>query len=105
MELGRIVIAGLAFSVAAAGAAGEVLFIRPGPCAASETYLLAANSGAIIRVETAADAEQSGGPVIFYRKSNLGGWASQHLLRRFDLQIDEHGTTVVNSGSFCRGHQ
>ncbi len=96
-----MVIAGIAFSVAAAGAAGETLFIRPGPCAAQQTYLLAANSGAIIQVddETPDRADTS---VIVYRKRDRQGWASQRLLRRFDLRVEAAGATIINSGEFCR---
>lgn len=101
MEPGRILIAGAAFSVAAAGAAGDTLFVRPGPCAAPQTYFLAANSAAIIRVEEA----QGDAGVIVYRRQPDRGWASKRLLRRFDLRLDETGTTIVNSGKFCRGPQ
>lgn len=101
MEPGRILIAGAAFSIAAAGAAGDTLFVRPGPCAAPQTYFLAANSAAIIRVEGA----QSTDGVIVYRRQPDRGWASKRLLRRFDLRLDETGTTIVNSGKFCRGPQ
>ncbi len=104
MEAPRIIVATLGFAVAAAGAAGETLFIRPGPCAAQETYLLAGNSGAIIRVE-AAKADDEGERVIVYRRQPRQGWASQRVLKRFDLKLDELGTTIVNSGQFCRGLQ
>ena len=104
MEAPRIIVATIGFAVAAAGAAGETLFIRPGPCAAQETYLLAGNSGAIIRVE-APKAQADGERVIVYRRRENEGWASQRLLKRFDLRLDEFGTTIVNSGQFCRGMQ
>ena len=96
-----MIIAGLAFSAAAAGAAGETIFVRPGPCAARETFLLAANSGAIIQVddETPEKAETS---VIVYRPRDREGWASRRLLGRFDLRIEPDGVTIINSGRFCR---
>lgn len=99
MEAGRIVIAGISFAVAGLGAAGDVVFVRPGPCAAQETYLLAANSAALIRVE---DGENG---VIVFRRQERRGWASKRLLERYDLRLDEAGTTIVNSGQFCRGTQ
>ena len=99
MEAGRIIIAGISFSVAGLGAAGDVVFVRPGPCAAQETYLLAANSAALIRVE---DGEEG---VIVFRSQERQGWASKRLLERYDLRLDEAGTTIVNSGEFCRGTQ
>lgn len=96
-----MIIAGIAFSVAAAGAAGDALFVRPGPCAAQQTFLLAGNSGAIIQVdrETPERPETS---VIVYRRGDRQGWASRRILGRFDLRIDPDGTTIINSGEFCR---
>ena len=99
MEAGRIIIAGISFAVAGLGAVGDVVFTRPGPCAAQETYLLASNSAAMIRVE----AEEEG--VIVYRQQERHGWASKRLLQRFDLRLDEMGATIINSGQFCRGTQ
>lgn len=99
MEAGRIIIAGISFSVAGLGAAGDVVFTRPGPCAAQETYLLAGNSVALIRVE---DGEEG---VIVFRRQERQGWASKRLLERYDLRLDEAGTVIVNSGQFCRGTQ
>lgn len=102
MEAGRIIIAGAAFTVAAAGAAGDTLFVRPGPCAAQQTYFLAANSAAIIRVE---DADESEGVIVFRQQPARQGWASKRLLSRFDLRLGDEGATIVNSGEFCRGSQ
>ncbi len=99
MEAGRIIIAAISFSVAGLGAIGQPLLVRPGPCAAPETYLLAANSAAIIRVE----APEPG--VIVFREQDRQGWASRRLLRRFDLRVEQDGVTIVNSGEFCRGTQ
>ena len=98
METGRIVIAALSFSVAGLGAFGQPVLVRPGPCAAPQTYLLAANSAAIIRVES----EEQG--VIVYREQRRG-WASRRLLQRFDLSLDAAGPAITNSGKFCRGTQ
>ncbi|PQA85402.1 hypothetical protein [Hyphococcus luteus] len=105
MEAGRIILAGISFSVAGLGAAGDVVFTRPGPCAAQETYLLAANSAALIRVEAPEDGAANEG-VIYYRKpDDRRGWASRRLLQRFDLSLEEAGVTIINSGEFCRGTQ
>ena len=101
MELGRFVFAGLAVSVAGLGAAGETVFVRPGPCAADQTYLLAGNSGAIIRVE-APSGNKPERRVIVYRDRSDAGWASRSLLGRFDLKLDDQGVTIINSGNFCR---
>ncbi len=103
MEAGRIIIAGISFAVAGVGAAWDVVIVRPGPCAAAETYLLAGNSAAIIRVEEDAIAETDG--VIVYREQPRKGWASRKILARFDLRLDEAGTTILNSGEYCRGSQ
>ncbi|WDI31022.1 hypothetical protein PUV54_13775 [Hyphococcus flavus] len=99
-----MVIAGIAFSVAAAGAAGDTLFIRPGPCQADQTYLLAANSGAIIQVN-ADTPERPETSVIVFRKRDRQGWASQRLLKRFDLRVEPDGVSIINSGAFCREKQ
>ncbi len=99
MEAGRIALAIISFSVAGAGALGDTLFVRPGPCAAEETFLLAVNSAAIIRRPS---SEQG---VIVFREQKDRGWASRHLLRRFDLSVNDAGATIVNSGEFCRSVQ
>ncbi len=107
MEAGRLIIAGISFAVAGLGAAGDVVFTRPGPCIAQETYLLAANSAAIIRVEAPEDrAATASDGVIYYRKpEERRGWASRRLVQRFDLSLEEAGVTIINSGEFCRGPQ
>lgn len=102
MEAGRIILAGISFAVAGLGAVWDVVIVRPSPCAAQQTYLLANNSAAIIRVEADAVSDTDG--VIVYREQ-AEGWASRRLLGRFDLRLDEAGTTIVNSGEFCRGSQ
>ncbi|WP_425408822.1 hypothetical protein [Hyphococcus sp.] len=96
-----MIIAGIAFSIAAAGAAGDMIVLRPGPCAAQQTFLLAQNSGAIVRVdnETPENPDTS---VIVYRRQDRAGWASRRLLRRFDLHLTPGGARIVNSGEFCR---
>ncbi len=99
MEMGRYILAAISFSVAGAGAFGETLFVRPGPCAAQETFLLAVNSAAIIR----RDPSQQ--DVIVFRQQEKRGWASRRLLRRFDLSVAESGPVIVNSGDFCRSSQ
>ncbi len=99
-----MLIAGISFAIAGLGAAGDVVFVRPGPCAAQEIYLLAGNSAALIRVEAARDGGRND-PVIMYRKPDRRqGWASRRLLERFDLRLED-GPVIVNSGQFCRGPQ
>ncbi len=78
----------------------ETAIIRPGPCAAQSTYLLAANSGALIRVERAGAGDRSD-QIIVFRHNPIRGWASQRLLRRFDLKLDDNGGRIFNSGAFC----
>ncbi|WP_428409425.1 hypothetical protein [Hyphococcus sp.] len=102
MEAGRIILAGISFAVAGLGAAWDVVVVRPVPCAAEKTYLLAGASAAIIRVEADAVSETDG--VIVYREQSRG-WASRRLLGRFDLRVDDAGATIINSGEFCRGSQ
>jgi len=106
MEAVRVLMAGGAISAAALGAANSLTnppeIIRPGPCAGEETYLLAGNSGAIIRITRSGPEEDR---VIVFREQPSKGWASRRLLRRFDLKLDEAGPDIVNSGRFCRGAQ
>jgi len=99
----RLFSAALATSLACIGQGqAETTIIRPGSCAAQTTYLLAGNSGALILVEPTMPAPQSD-HVIVFRYQPTRGWASQRLLRRFDLQLEDGGPRVVNSGAFCRG--
>ncbi|MBT8471003.1 MAG: hypothetical protein HKN14_16055 [Marinicaulis sp.] len=83
-------------------ATAETTVIRPGPCDNIRPgYLLAMNSGAVIR-ETRVDDETNATHVIVFRPQPVTGWASQRILRRFDLAIEEtKGAQVVNSGGFC----
>lgn len=113
MEVGRIIFAGIAFSTAAAGAVGQMragpILMRPGPCAAHNTYLLAANSGAIIQIRPDTTGAQNRS-IVFRQREQAAGWASQRLLQRFDLEIApqaspdavEGGVKIINSGQFCR---
>lgn len=103
MEAGRIIMGAICFSVAGLGAAGETVFVRPGPCAAPQTFLLAGNAAAIVRIDGRGDRAEHG--VIVYRRQQERGWASRRLLGRFDLSLDEAGPTIINSGKFCRGPQ
>ena len=81
-----------------AGAAqADLIVIRPGECAAgATTYLLAPNSQALIKIE-----EQENIQYIVFRPQALQGWASQRVLRRFDLEIEEEGLRVFNTGGYC----
>ena len=91
-------------SAAAVGAGlawADTLVVRPGPCAAQTTYLLAGNSGALIRAENGAANRSS--HVIVFRRDHPRGWASRRLLKRFDLKLDDNGGRIFNSGAFCTG--
>lgn len=87
-------------TLAGGGSQAETVVIRPGPCAAQDVYLLAGNSGALIRTND-AETGASGEHVIVFRPQPIKGWASRRLLRRFDLQLREDGVRIVNSGAFC----
>ncbi len=77
------------------------IMTRPDSCVTRGTvYLLAENSGALIQIDPVTVAK-AGNPVIVFRPKRLSGWASQRLLMRFDLKLDESGTRVVNTGAFC----
>ena len=94
-----------------AGAAlANTIVVRPGPCTSPEVYLLAGNSGALIRLEP-GQGEAPGDHVIVYRqdeqsggsarRKEVRGWASRRLLDRFDLRIGQDDVLIVNSGAFC----
>lgn len=102
MVSGRVVAILLGISGVMAGAASaETTVIRPGSCAsAAGSYLLAGDSGALIKVEPGAEGEEDSRVIVFRRRAT-DGWASQRILRRFDLKLDEDGPTIVNSGAFC----
>ena len=102
METRRLILSVLGLMSTSVPVAAEVAVFRPGPCAANTSYLLAANSGALIRV-TSADGIGFEDHIIMFRYQPTDGWASQRLLRRFDLQLDDHGTRISNSGVFCVG--
>lgn len=82
---------------------GKITIVRPGPCAAQTSYLLAENSGALIQAPQQSSALSD--HIIVFRPNAdskpLRGWASRHLLHRFDLQLEEEGVRIVNSGAFC----
>ena len=101
---------GFGFIVSAAmtgvcAAETETIIIKPGACAQlRDGYLLAANSGAVIRRFSAEEGEgvNDTSHVIVFRPRPLEGWASQRILRRFDLKLDGVvDTVVINSGGFC----
>ena len=100
MERKGVFFALMAAGLAAGGSVAGTMVIRHGPCAAGDVYLLAGNSGALIRTNDA----QTGAPgehVIVFRPQPLKGWASRRLLRRFDLQLHEGDVRIFNSGAFC----
>lgn len=78
----------------------EIRVIRPAPCAAHGAFLLADNSGALIQPGIRGGAELSD-HIIVFRPKSTSGWASQRLLQRFDLHLEEEGVRIVNSGAFC----
>jgi len=102
METGRAVLSVLGLTLASASAAAETVVVRPGPCAAKTTFLLASNSGALVRANSEFPAGY-GDHIIVFRYQPTDGWASHRLLRRFDLQLDDGGTRISNSGAFCIG--
>lgn len=94
------VVAGLTIYAAINTLNGEISVIRPGPCQAQDSYLLARNSAAVIQV----DQFGTGGSenhIIVFRYQPRRGWASQRLLKRFDLKLQHDGPSIVNSGGFC----
>ena len=97
----RIIIAGIWLNLIAINATAETTIIQPGPCSGSELYLVAKNSGALIKVDYTAETAANE-HVIVFRPQQTQGWASQRLLRRFDLQLGDGGPRVVNTGGFCK---
>ena len=95
--------AGLAWvCLALAGATGTPdVVVPPGPCSSPYgAYLLAPNSGALVRVDR-PDQTDGEVQVIVFRPQRLRGWASQRLLSRFDLEVEAGGVRVINTGGFC----
>ncbi len=89
-------------SFSAASEAAEPTIVRPGPCSEqASSYLLAGNSAAIIRIGPGNTAETSDPIIIVFRPQQIRGWASQRLLSRFDLKLDDSGARIINSGAFC----
>lgn len=78
---------------------GKISIVRPGPCAAQSAYLLAEHSGALIHAPIGRPALQD--HIIVFRDQPSKGWASRRLLQRFDLNLEEEGVRIVNSGAFC----
>lgn len=99
--MGSLARATAAVIVIAASARSETIIVRSGPCASPHgSYLLAANAGALIRVEDPVMAEEGSG-VIVYRIRPNRGWASRRLLSRFDLDLGAAQPGIVNTGEFC----
>ena len=85
----------------AVSATAETRVFSAGSCHSHQpSYLLAANSGALIRVQ-AGSLETINDHVIVFRPKPTTGWASQRLLMRFDLKIEDGRQTVRNTGAFC----
>ncbi|MHA7871105.1 MAG: hypothetical protein ACX939_02015 [Hyphococcus sp.] len=69
-------------------------------CLAETSYLLAGNSGAVILLSPDA-TQELGERVIVYRPRLARGWASQRLLRRFDLALSGGRDRIPNAGVYC----
>ncbi len=102
MKTRRLILGACWLNFLVAGVTAETEVVRPGPCAAHGAFLLAANSGALISAEQDESAF-AGDYVIMFRRKLTTGWASQRLLRRFDLELEEGGPRIFNSGTFCTG--
>ena len=97
MQKGRLIIMVSSFACLSASAPAQAAQ----PCVTRYGgYVLAPNSGAIIRIDP-GQRSSAGNPVIVFRPPREHGWASQRLLMRFDLQIDDHGGRIANSGALC----
>ena len=94
---GAVAAGGLAAGAALAG----TIIVRPGPCASPEVYLLAGNSGALVRLEPGGGDRPGEHVIVYRREETQRGWASRRLLDRFDLKIGEEDVLIVNSGAFC----
>lgn len=101
MQVCNILMAGLLANAVALGATADTRVFRGPPCQlGAGGYLLAANSGAIIRVNDMHDSPDQA--VIIFRPPTEHGWASQRILSRFDLALgDDEKVTVTNSGRVC----
>ena len=91
----------LGLNLAVFGAAAGFDITRPGPCHGPTSYLLAGNSGALIRLKPRSE-DRLENHVIVFRRQETRGWASQRLLQRFDLHLENSAVRIVNSGAFCR---
>ena len=100
MKKRHIIIAASWVNLFAVNATAETTIFKRGTCNAPTTILLAQNSGAIIQA-VGLEQNESNNHVIVFRDQSLNGWASQRLLRRFDLDLGTEGPRVFNSGSFC----
>lgn len=99
MRVRHIIYAGFYLNLLAAGATAETTVTRGGSChSAAGSFLLAANSGAIIRMDDGLSTFND--DVIVFRPREGDGWASRRLLSRFDLDVGER-QTVRNSGVIC----
>lgn len=104
MKARHIILAACWVNLFAINATAETTIFKPGSCGAPVAVLLAQNSGALIQVVDVAP-NQTNNHIIVFRDKSLQGWASQRLLRRFDLDLGEHEPAIFNSGSFCREGQ
>lgn len=100
MKVRQLILAGIYVNLLAVGATAETTVVtRPMPCqSAAGSFLLGANSGALIRID---EAGSSASAIIVYRPMKKHGWASQRILARFDLELEDEGVRVVNSGLRC----
>jgi hypothetical protein len=104
MRTRRLIMLAFWLNCVVVNATAETTVFRPGPCASQAgAYLLASNSGALIRVTPDSQGAATDHVIVFKKQKSMEGWASQRLLRRFDLQLEEGGPRIINSGAFCRG--
>jgi hypothetical protein len=104
MKAGKIILAAIYLDILAVTAVGAATRVFRPPChTGSGAYLLAQNSGAIIRVDRRKDGE-GGSAIIVYRPRLERGWASRRLVSRFDLEttLDKEDVTIRNANVTCR---
>jgi len=101
MEQRRLIPLAAGLTICAVSAVeAETTVVRPNACQAQASYLLARNSAALIQIGPQGAGEPEN-HVIVFRYQPRTGWASQRLLKRFDLRLRDDGTRILNSGAFC----
>lgn len=100
MKTRRLILAALWINCLFATSTAETVS-APSCITPEASYLLAGNSGALIRVAPETEAGRDA-HVIVFRPQPARGWASQRLLMQFDLKLDDEGGRIRNTGAFCR---